>query len=105
MVDALVSAQLVLANGSLIHVSVDQEPERFWAIRGAGLNFGIVIEATFKVFGASFGGNGMESDMIFPASVKKTFWEALKTFDDEAALDPKLSLEAALSYSHETNEV
>ena len=43
--DQLVSARMVLANGSAVTVSADSHPELFWAIRGAGHNFGIVVES------------------------------------------------------------
>lgn len=105
MLDSLESAQMVIANGSMVTTSRTQNPDLFWAIRGAGFNFGIVTEATFKVFNATFGGHVMEGDMLFPGSANGSFWEVFKSFDDDAKLDPKLSLVAALSYSHETNEV
>lgn len=40
--DNLVSAQVVLANGSAVITSVKQHPDLFWALRGAGHNFGII---------------------------------------------------------------
>lgn len=105
MLDAFDSVQLVIANGSLVTASKTENSDLFWGIKGAGFNFGIVTQATFRVFNASYGGLVMESDMSFPASINRSFWEALKTFDDDNNLDPKLSLVAALSFSRETNEV
>jgi len=46
--DSLLSARLVTAAGELITVSSDENPELFWAIRGGGGNFGIVIDFTFE---------------------------------------------------------
>jgi FAD/FMN-containing dehydrogenase len=48
--DQLVSANMVLANGTAITVSEDGNPDLFWAIRGAGHNFGIVTEAKIKIY-------------------------------------------------------
>jgi len=47
--DNLVSARLVLANGSAITVSGSQNPDLFWAIRGAGHNFGIATSFQVKI--------------------------------------------------------
>lgn len=48
--DQLISARLVLANGSAITVSEESNPELFWAIRGAGHNFGVVTQAKIKIY-------------------------------------------------------
>jgi FAD/FMN-containing dehydrogenase len=47
-VDNLVSANLVTARGELIKVSRSENPDLFWAIGGAGPNFGIVTSVTMK---------------------------------------------------------
>ncbi|RDW72835.1 hypothetical protein BP6252_06742 [Coleophoma cylindrospora] len=48
--DNLVSAQMVLANGTSVTVSADSNPDLFWAIRGAGHNFGVVTEVVVKIY-------------------------------------------------------
>jgi hypothetical protein len=50
MADNLVSASLVLPNGTSINVSNDKHPDLFWAIRGAGHNFGIVTDFRYKIY-------------------------------------------------------
>ena len=47
--DNLVSARLVLGNGSVVEVSNTQNPDLFWAIRGAGHNFGVVTSFDVRV--------------------------------------------------------
>lgn len=47
--DQLISARMVLANGSAITVN-EHNPDLFWAIRGAGHNFGIVTQAEIKIY-------------------------------------------------------
>ncbi|WP_035752807.1 FAD-binding oxidoreductase [Arthrobacter nitrophenolicus] len=42
--DNILAATLVTATGDLIRCSEDERPELFWAIRGAGPNFGVVTE-------------------------------------------------------------
>ncbi|KAL8783268.1 MAG: hypothetical protein Q9213_004744 [Squamulea squamosa] len=48
--DNMVSIRLLLANGTVITASEETNPSVFWAVRGAGHNFGIGLEATFQVY-------------------------------------------------------
>jgi FAD/FMN-containing dehydrogenase len=46
--DRLVGAQVVLADGAVVECSTDQEPDLFWALRGAGGGqFGVVTALRF----------------------------------------------------------
>lgn len=47
-VDNIISMRVVLANGEIVIASATSHPDLFWALRGAGPNFGIVTEATVK---------------------------------------------------------
>ena len=50
--------ELVTADGRLIRVDADHEPELFWAVRGGGGNFGIVTTIEIELFPVTevFGG-------------------------------------------------
>src|SRR5260221_7199174 len=48
-IDSMLSAELVLADGSIVTASPDEHPDLFWAIRGGGGNFGIVTSFLFRL--------------------------------------------------------
>lgn len=50
--DCMIGAYVVLANGVHIHCSDTENPDLFWALRGAGSNFGIVTSFELETFEA-----------------------------------------------------
>jgi FAD/FMN-containing dehydrogenase len=83
-VDSVVSADIVTADGVLRHVSQENDPELFWALRGASGNFGVVTALEFKLYPVSevYGGA-----MFFPLEradkVLTTYSEWVKTLPEE----------------------
>jgi hypothetical protein len=56
---------MVLADGRIVTASKDENPDLFWAVRGAGHCFGVAVEFTFQAYPQQthiWGGQ-----MIFPA--------------------------------------
>jgi FAD/FMN-containing dehydrogenase len=47
-IDHLRGVDVVLADGSLVHASEEENPELFWAMRGAGANFGVAVSFDFE---------------------------------------------------------
>ena len=48
-VDNLLSADVVLAKGELVHASASEHEDLFWAIRGGGGNFGVVTSFEYQL--------------------------------------------------------
>ncbi len=47
-IDSLLAVDMVLADGSFVVASADENPDLFWAVRGGGGNFGIVTSFLFE---------------------------------------------------------
>jgi FAD/FMN-containing dehydrogenase len=48
-IDDLLAAELVTADGELLHVDDQHHPDLFWAIRGGGGNFGVATRFKFRL--------------------------------------------------------
>lgn len=46
--DSLIGAEIVTADGNILHINESENTDLFWAIRGGGGNFGIVTNFEFK---------------------------------------------------------
>lgn len=75
--DSMVSCKMVLADGSATLISQETNPDLFWAIRGAGHNFGIAIEATFQLYPQTNGGIHHCWDLGFEIEKTERLFELL----------------------------
>lgn len=57
-IDNILSLRVVLASGEIVDASPSSHPDLWWALRGAGANFGIVVGAIFKAYPTPRANNG-----------------------------------------------
>ena len=50
VLDNIIDFTVVIADGSILHVSASSHSDLYWAMRGAGHNFGIVTQFTMKIY-------------------------------------------------------
>jgi FAD/FMN-containing dehydrogenase len=81
-IDNLRAVELVTADGRTVRASIDEEPELFWGIRGAGANFGVVTAFEFDLH--PFGPLLHRGVRIFPASQVHEAWATFRSFADVA---------------------
>ncbi|KAL7625213.1 hypothetical protein AAE478_004428 [Parahypoxylon ruwenzoriense] len=102
MIDALISVRMITADGDIVEASASTNPDLFWAIRGAGANFGIITSATYKLTKAVNDGQVFTADMIYPASLRTGYFNVLKTYED--TMPAELAINTAISWNESTNE-
>ncbi|MEO9080152.1 MAG: FAD-binding oxidoreductase [Rhodanobacter sp.] len=85
--DNLLSADLVLADGSIVTASTDENSDLFWAIRGGGGNFGVATSLTLKLHKVT---NVLGGDLVFradqPGKLLRAFQAYAKGVPDELTL-------------------
>lgn len=81
-IDSLIGARVVLADGSLLRASADDHPDLFWAIRGGGGNFGIVVEFEFELH--PIGPELMTAQVFYPFEAARSALRFYRDFMLEA---------------------
>jgi FAD/FMN-containing dehydrogenase len=80
-IDNLLAAEVVTADGQVLHTDLDSHPDLFWALRGGGGNFGVAIRFQFRLHSVGTVVGGM---LLLPATP-----EAVAGFIAEAEAAPE----------------
>ena len=86
-VDNLLSADVVLADGSFVTASESSHGDLFWALRGGGGNFGVVTSFTFRCHAIGENGTVIGGPVLYDfddtASVMRWYRELLPSLPEE----------------------
>jgi FAD/FMN-containing dehydrogenase len=77
VMDSIISVRLITADARLIEVSEDSHPDLFWAIRGAGHNFGVITSATYRLYPPTNNDEILVVDAAFLPRANTSYFEAL----------------------------
>lgn len=103
IIDSLLSVRILLPNTTVIEASEAQNQDLFWGIRGAGWNFGFIMNATFRIYDQVPNGMHMNADLVYPSNITESFYQTLR--QEAPNMPAPLSLASALSWNAEYNDV
>lgn len=90
VIDNLLSCTLVLANGEIATASENENTELFWALRGAGQNFGVAVEFVYKAYPVPE--SGFWAGILFFPSTPEVLGKIVELFNRYYAPEhPKLA--------------
>lgn len=92
LADLLQEVQIVTASGDAVRASRTENTDLFWALRGAGANFGIVTSATFKVPPTINGGNVTNANYLFSSDKALDVYKFLATLDNDMKAELALNI-------------
>lgn len=85
--DNLIGLNVVLANGTAIMVSETSYPDLWWAMRGAGHNFGIVTSFDMKIYPVTVP-SYYYRNYVFTGKHVEPLFEELNKFHANGSLSP-----------------
>ena len=80
-IDNLIAADVVLADGRLVRTSESELPDLFWALRGGGGNFGVVVSFSFALHEVS---EVLAGPTLWPLEAAPTVMRAFDTYMETA---------------------
>jgi FAD binding domain-containing protein/berberine-like enzyme len=80
-IDNMIAADVVLADGRLVRTSETEQPDLFWALRGGGGNFGVVVSFSFSLHEVA---DVLAGPTLWPLEAAPTVMRAFDTFMETA---------------------
>ncbi|KAJ5454549.1 uncharacterized protein N7458_005505 [Penicillium daleae] len=90
VLESLMTVRLMLPNTTIITASKDENEDIFCAIRGAGFNFGYVLNATYRIYDQVPNGLHLNADFKFPISQVQSYYERLDTISKSLPKEPSI---------------
>jgi len=87
--DNITAVELVTADGRLVRASDADEPDLFWAMRGAGANFGVVTALEFRLH--PYGGDLVRGLRIYRPADAAAVWQGVRQMFPSAPRELALS--------------
>lgn len=95
-VDGLISARVVLASGKVVTASRTQNAHLFWALQGAGHNFGILVSLEVKVY--DIPSTWTVYSLVFLQDKLEALFTLVNKFEESASKRPaKLAMTGAVT--------
>lgn len=80
--DNLISAEVVLADGSVVTADADHNADLFWGLRGGGANFGVVTSFEYRLHPIS---SVFAGAVVYPRSRSRDVLELFRDFTADVA--------------------
>ena len=100
--DNIIDMDVVLANGTSVFVSNTSNTDLYWAMRGAGHNFGIVTKLTYKIYDP-ISPTWYLSIMAFRGDKVEPVFEQLNRLIDHGKMPAKVLNYAIFSFNPAVN--
>ncbi|KAI0197904.1 hypothetical protein F4808DRAFT_473476 [Astrocystis sublimbata] len=91
VLDNMVHLNVVLADGRAIGVNATSHPDLFWAMRGAGHNFGVVTSAVLNIYPADTS-TWHYHNYVWSSDKLETVFETLNKIQNHGQAPPKLGV-------------
>ncbi|KAK8121627.1 hypothetical protein PG984_010297, partial [Apiospora sp. TS-2023a] len=96
--DQVIQFNVVLADGSTIEVSETSHEDLFWAMKGAGHNFGIVTSIRFKIYPAEVK-TWHYHNYVWTQDKMESVFRELNKINDDGATPPELVNAGSIAFN------
>lgn len=103
LIDSIVSAEIVTADGQIMTASASENDDLYWAIRGAGQNFGIITSAVYSMPGQINKGQLFSADFVLSAEQNKSYYDLVQEL--EGTMPAELSTVSVAMWNETTQAV